>query len=240
MRASRSPVVVFDLDDTLYPEADFVRSGFAAAGAAFEAETGEAGLAAACEALFHAGERSRVFDRALAARAPALAADWTQRLVEVYRGHAPQIALAPDAARWLGAQPLTRAIGLVTDGESKTQRAKIAALGLGRLVREIVCTGDWGRAYWKPHPRAFEEIERRFGFDPGGYVYVADNPLKDFVTPRRRGWLTIQVARPERVRRVHPPDADHAADAVIASLDELDATLDATLEANAGQRERAS
>ena len=33
-------------------------------------------------------------------------------------------------------------------------------------------------------------------------AYVADNPLKDFVTPRARGWWTVQVERPERVHHV--------------------------------------
>lgn len=218
-------MVVFDLDDTLYLERDFALSGFAAAGAVFERETGVRGLAERCAALFRDGERARVFDRALAAVAPRSAAVWTPRLVDIYRGHVPRIALAPDAARWLAANAGWRRIGIITDGSPATQRAKITALGLDALVSTVVVTGDWGRAYWKPHARAFEEIERRCDPSGGGFVYVADNPSKDFVAPRRRGWLTVQVARPERVHRVSAPDAAYAAEHRVRSLDALDGAI---------------
>ena len=58
-------------------------------------------------------------------------------------------------------------------------------------------------------------------------VYVADNAAKDFVTPNRMGWLTVQILRPGRVHDGSPPDADHAARVVITSLDQLDGVLPA-------------
>ena len=56
-------------------------------------------------------------------------------------------------------------------------------------------------------------------------VYVADNAAKDFVTPNRMGWLTVQILRPGRVHDGTTPDAAHAAQVVITSLDQLDAVL---------------
>ena len=48
-------VLVFDLDDTLYPERQFALSGFAAAGRWAEAELGIAGLAADMTRLLDGG-----------------------------------------------------------------------------------------------------------------------------------------------------------------------------------------
>jgi putative hydrolase of the HAD superfamily len=225
MSARREPFIVFDLDDTLYLERDFALSGFTAVGEAFAAATGVSGLAARCVALFEAGERGRVIDRALETLAPGLAPAWREPLIDIYRGHAPRIALAPDAARWLARAPAPERLGLITDGAARTQRLKIQALELDRRIAHVVCTDDWGRRFWKPHPRAFSEMERRLGADPVDLVYVADNLSKDFAAPRRRGWRTIRIARPQRVHHVAAPDPTHLADAVIASLDALDSAL---------------
>ena len=57
--------VIFDLDDTLYLERDFARSGFVAAGDWLRGEIGSAGLTEVCQEMFEAGRRTRIFDEAL-------------------------------------------------------------------------------------------------------------------------------------------------------------------------------
>lgn len=214
--------VIFDLDDTLYLEREFVASGFRAAASWFRCQHGLDGLEEACHALFEAGHRTKVFDDAvltlLGQATPAIVAS----LVEVYRSHVPDIKLAPDAVRYLSCRP-NHLHGLLTDGLAATQRAKIKALGVEKFVHCIVCTGEWGRAFWKPHARGFEHMETQFR--SGNLAYVADNPTKDFITPKKRGWLTVQIARPERIHLAKPIDAEHEAHIVIQSFDELEGAL---------------
>jgi putative hydrolase of the HAD superfamily len=69
-------------------------------------------------------------------------------------------------------------------------------------------------------------MEARAATPADRLVYVADNPLKDFLAPKARGWRTLRIARPERIHRTPAPGARHEADGVIASLDELDLWLD--------------
>lgn len=57
--------VVFDLDDTLYLERDFVMSGFQAVERWAEQRLGIQNFAESCRQLFERGERQRVFDRRL-------------------------------------------------------------------------------------------------------------------------------------------------------------------------------
>jgi putative hydrolase of the HAD superfamily len=217
-------VVVFDLDDTLYLERDYVASGFRAAGSWFHDKTNCAGLAEACFSLFEDGHRGHAFDRALERLGIPPNPDLVRDLVEVYRTHRPALALAPDAARWLR-RPDLPATALITDGLLQVQLAKIEALGLPGLLDHIVCTGAWGRPFWKPHERAFEAVESWSGLSGRDLVYVADNPAKDFVTPRARGWATVQIARPERVHRLDVPSPEYRPHAVIDSLDGLDDCL---------------
>ena len=218
-------IIVFDLDDTLYLERDFVRSGFRAAGAWFERETGVAGLEEHCMDLFEGGQRTHVFDAALEALGAGDERNIVAQLVDVYRNHTPEISLAADADRYLRRRSAERTYALITDGLEATQMAKIRALGLDRLLDDVICTGVWGRDFWKPHPRAFAAIEARTDGPATELAYIADNPGKDFVTPRARGWWTVQISRFERVHHVKAPDAAHEAHATISSLDALDDCL---------------
>ena len=216
--------LVFDLDDTLYLERDFAMSGFDAVGAVVGEATGVDGFAAHCRALFCAGERTRIFDRALELARLESAGLTVAQLIATYRDHRPTIALAPDVAAYFAGSADGATFGLITDGHSTTQHNKIEALGLAPIVRHVRVTGDWGRDYFKPHPRAFEDIAA--ALDHGlPLVYVADNPKKDFVTPNRLGWRTIQIERPDRVHRTVAVDHEHAAQAVIATFAELEATV---------------
>ncbi|MBA4490852.1 HAD family hydrolase [Paracoccus sp. S1E-3] len=212
MPSSPADRIVFDLDDTLYLERDFAFSGFDAV----EAHLGVGGFAATCRALFDSPHRAAIFDEALRRHGLSMEA---AGLVAVYRDHTPRIELCPDAARYLK----RGGFGLITDGPERTQRAKIAALGLAAFCDQIIPTGQWPTGFGKPHPRAYQAMmakapDRRC-------VYVADNAVKDFVTPNRLGWLTVQILRPGRVHGCAAPDAAHAAQAVITSLDQLDAVL---------------
>lgn len=215
-------MLVFDLDDTLYLERDFAFSGFAAVGRHLASDYGIDGevFAARCRDLFDAGERGRVFDRALTPHSLSPDNQTLATLVEVYRNHHPDITLCRDARDYLLGHP--GPFGLITDGLEATQLLKIDALGLGNWIKTILPTGRWGTEFAKPHPRAFIEIERQAVTRS---VYVADNPAKDFVTPKARGWLTVAILREGRVHTAPAPDAAHQADATITSLDELDAVL---------------
>jgi putative hydrolase of the HAD superfamily len=73
----------------------------------------------------------------------------------------------------------------------------VAALALEPRFREIVYTDALGedRAYFKPHPMSFERVAAAIGNPGDRFVYVGDNPVKDFVAPNAMGWTTIQIVR---------------------------------------------
>lgn len=213
-------VLVLDLDDTLYLERDYARSGFAAVGSWAEAEHGVTGLAQACLDLFEDGVRGTIFDRALQALEVDDGIIQVATLVERYRTHRPAITLAEDATRLLRrARGLPSA--LITDGPLTCQSNKVAALDLPRRLGKVILTGALPQGCGKPHPMAFEQVEDWSGKPPSSHVYIADNLAKDFLAPRRRGWLTVQIARPGRIHQGEAPTAAHAAVHAIATLDEI-------------------
>lgn len=224
--------IVFDLDDTLYPERDYVRSGLAAAARAFAAaspEAGEAAFLALTVGMFEAGVRGRIFDAALADLAPGAPPALLQSLIDAYRAHQPtSLSLFGDARdaleRWGERGPL----GLVTDGFLAVQQAKVRALGIEPCFAALCFTDALGgREAWKPSPQGFLEIMARLGRPASRCVYVADNPHKDFHAPRALGWRTVRVRRPGGEHALADARApEWAPGAEITTLDDLDAALE--------------
>ena len=186
---------VFDIDDTLYLERDYVRSGFEAAGrwAAKWIPIGD--FAEQCWRRFAAGQRGSIFDEVLRESGRKANPELVAALVEVYRTHTPSIALAPDAAEALEAISRVASIAVITDGPAASQSRKAEALGLSALAAPIVLTEVLGSEFRKPHPRAFQQIED--SRPARAYLYIADNPLKDFAAPKQLGWITVRVRRPD-------------------------------------------
>ncbi len=208
-------VLVLDVDDTLYLERDYVRSGFEAVAAFLD----EPRFATVAWGLFCDGVRGDTFDRTLAVLDLPRAAH-VEELVACYRDHAPVIALADDAVRLLdAARGAGMALAAVTDGPLSSQQAKVAALGLAAWGVDVVCTASYGPGFGKPHPRAFTDIASRVGrVDPSAFVYVADNPTKDFAAPADLGWATVRV---RRVGSLHEDVASRSTvDAEVADLDQ--------------------
>ena len=188
-------LVVFDLDDTLFLERDYVRSGFRAVGDFVRRELGVRGFFTAAWRRFTAGERSSVFDRVLAEKGVAPDPRLLRAILARYRSHVPKVRLCADARRFLERPPEGVAVGIITDGRLRSQQAKVRSLGLGRWVRDIVITGRWGPRYAKPHPRAFRWMERRFRLKGRDCAYVGDNPSKDFQAPLLLGWNVWRLRR---------------------------------------------
>jgi len=211
-------VIVFDLDDTLYLERDYVESGLSAVGRWAAARLGLDELGAVMLDRFRQGARTRIFDDSLAQVGRDASPAMIARMLAVYRQHAPSIALADDVARFLSDPPPRTAFAIITDGFLDAQRRKLRALGVYRRgVRFGICTDRWGRHFWKPNPHAFLTTQKAFGLEANQFIYIADNPYKDFIAPIKLGWRTIRIDRPEKIFQESQKPAVDAA-RVIATL----------------------
>jgi putative hydrolase of the HAD superfamily len=186
---------VFDLDDTLYLEVGFVRSGFHSVGEWCRRELRVDGFEEMAWRLFCAGRRGDIFDAAFSSLGITPAKSTISRMVTIYRTHEAQITLPPDSLHCLQQLNGKCKLGLITDGPGEMQWNKIRALRLEDSFDEIIVTSDLGSGFAKPHPRAFMEMEERFQAHGSELFYVADNPAKDFLAPKRRSWRTIHVVR---------------------------------------------
>lgn len=193
-------VCVFDLDDTLYKEIDFLKSAYQLIAGKLTDSPADASV------LYDSMLRSYFsHENVFGILADRFDAVNIKRLLDWYRYHIPNIRLSDDAVdllRYLirnGIKP-----GIISDGRSITQWNKIHALKLDDFIDkpDIIISEDFG--YEKPSPANYRYFMSRY---PGSaFVYVGDNPRKDFVTPNTLGWLTVGLR--DNGRNIHPQDAD--------------------------------
>jgi putative hydrolase of the HAD superfamily len=189
-------LIGFDLDDTLYPEQDFVKSGFSAVATRLDF----LGIVEAREffrtawRLFEEGSRGTIFNQALEILGCDFPPERISELVTIYREHKPDIQPFTASVRLLEA---IRKIGIITalisDGTKRTQSNKLSALGLVDFFEYIIFTNEYGPDWGKPSLRPFEEVMKLGKVTAASCVYVADNPRKDFLAPNTLGWRTIRV-----------------------------------------------
>lgn len=187
--------VVFDMDDTLYAEYDFVKSGFKAVDQYLNQNYSVSNFYNKAMELFDSGRRGKIFNEVLEELNAECNNDIVKCLLDVYRNHKPTIELFEDAKWAINYYNAKCETGLITDGYYNVQKNKVAALGLESYLKTIVYSDEYGRENWKPSMVPYNKIEERFGFESNQYVYVADNLSKDFITPKKLGWLTVHIDR---------------------------------------------
>lgn len=190
--------IIFDLDDTLYPEHHYTGSGFRAV-ALYVAD--RCGVSAHWVEqmlwLEHHRNPKGVFDRFLDSLECRNLS--TQDLVECYRNHLPDIVLDNEVRVLLLELRSRYRLGVVSDGWLTVQQNKVRSLGLETLMDCVCFTDQWGREFWKPHQRGFRHVLETLGVLATEACYVADNPLKDFIAPNQLGMYSVLVLRPGSV-----------------------------------------
>lgn len=173
--------IIFDLDDTLYKEIDFLKSAFRQI-ADVIGITGVYDFMLKC---YRDGENA--FKMVIQRYNLSYTVD---QLLDIYRNHKPDITLDLSIVATLDElKSRGWTMGLMTDGRSVTQRNKIYALGLSEWIEPncILISEEFG--YGKPDEHCYQYFIERY--PNAKFCYVGDNLNKDFVTANKLGWQTI-------------------------------------------------
>ena len=172
--------VIFDLDDTLYDEKDYVRSGYMAVAAYL-------GDKDAVDVMWNYFEEGKP---AIDAYLSSVGRDSEKaHCLEVYREHTPDITLRDGVAELI-AELKSKGVkvGIITDGRVSGQEKKITALGLYDMVDDIIITDSLGGVQFrKPNDISFRIMQNRWRIPFEQMIYIGDNPSKDFQAPSQLG-----------------------------------------------------
>ena len=214
-------VIVFDVDDTLFPEHEFVESGFQAVSNWLEAEYSLPGFFEVGWQFFREGKRNNIFNLTLEKLKFKYESGLIQELLQIYRQHKPTITLHEDAKWAINYFKKSHQLGIITDGYLRTQQNKVEALKIEPIFDAIVYSDLYGRENWKPSPVPYQKIMSTLSCSGKECVYIADNPNKDFITAKKLGWLTVHICREGGEYAKITPEKSYDANLQIKSLLEL-------------------
>ncbi|MCR5356951.1 MAG: HAD hydrolase-like protein [Lachnospiraceae bacterium] len=191
--------VVFDLDDTLISENEYIKSGYKAVAQFLKDMYGwDERMTTRQLYDLYLEDPKLVFNRLLEAHDIRYKDNEISELVSVYREHTPDVHFYPDVKPTLYAlKDKGIKLGLLSDGYAVTQRKKLTVLGVNgkKMFDKILITDELGRDYWKPDPRPFIMMKEAFLADWTDMVYVGDNPEKDFFIGRDFSIMTVRIMR---------------------------------------------
>lgn len=180
-------ILIFDLDDTLYKEIDYLKSAYKEISLVISNKINRSKDAIFNEMIESYFNGLNVFETILDKY--QIKDIMIKDLIFMYRNHKPKIYLNENTNKvLLELKKKVFKTGLITDGRSMQQRNKISALGLSDYFDEIIISDEFGSE--KPDIKNFKYFINKYGEDKN-YLYVGDNVKKDFITPNKMGWNTI-------------------------------------------------
>ena len=181
----KTKLIIFDIDDTLYNEIDYVKSGYKVVSKYIEEKYNKINIYNQLLRIFNVSSKN-VFNRLLDELNVDYSNDDVLFLVELYRNHKPDIKLSNDTIDTLTELRKKYKLAVVSDGNYNTQKLKSEALELEKYFDEIILTDEYGKDYWKPSIKAFELLATNFDVKLEEMLYIGDNPNKDFYISKYR------------------------------------------------------
>ncbi|MXP74776.1 HAD-IA family hydrolase [Lachnospiraceae bacterium WCA-9-b2] len=173
--------VVFDLDDTLYSERQYVRSGYRKIADYFGCPEIENEM----WNVFEAG--GKAIDNVLEKHGFL---SKKNEALHIYRSQKPDIVLYQGVSEMIERIKKNKKVGIITDGRPEGQRAKLKMLDI--VVDRVIVTDELGGIeFRKPNPRGFRLMMKELEVDFSKACYVGDNISKDFIAPQKLGMRCI-------------------------------------------------
>lgn len=189
--------VIFDLDDTLISEKEYIKSGYQSVSKVLSEryKLSEKTIYNELQQLFRESARN-VFNRWMELHTIPYTQEDIKEIVALYREHKPNLTFFDDVlptVKYLKEKGIK--IGIISDGYLSTQKKKADAVNADQIFDKIILTEELGRKYWKPHPKSFEIMKSEFEVQYDEMMYVGDNPQKDFYINKIYPIQTVRIYR---------------------------------------------
>ncbi len=187
-------IVIFDLDDTLYIEKQFVFSGLSAVSNFIKKKYKINSLKTFNDLknYYTKKERVNILDFILKKNNVFNKKNLIQ-LINIYRSHKPNIKIDNKNKNILFKLSKKNNIYLVTDGNKLVQKNKIEALKIKKFFKKIFITHQYAIKYSKPSLFCFNIIRKLEKCNWNDLIYIGDDPNKDFLNLNIKKAITIRI-----------------------------------------------
>ncbi len=203
-------VIVFDLDDTLYDEIDFIKSGFMEIAKYLQNENYYDFMLD----IFTKEGSGKVFNQLLEQYNLDIK---LEKLIEIYRFHTPNISLSEDTLKLLEFTKKNNT-ALISDGHYIMQKNKFRVLNLDEYINYPIFTDFYHTK--KPELKPFKMVMSQYK-NSEKFIYISDNPKKDFIAPNKLGWSSIRYKNSVGIYKGYQSDALFEVESRIEIIDKL-------------------
>jgi putative hydrolase of the HAD superfamily len=213
----RVEAIIFDMDNTLYDESQYVRSGFRAVSEymAEKFKMDKDQMYSLFLSILSKKGRGEVFNTALE-EFNMKKEETIQKMISVYRNHSPIITVFKDTNNTLSKLKQKHRLGLITDGVKKVQEIKVEALKIASFFDVITYAIDYGGKNNAVFLATLEKLKT----NPANSVYIDDNPTQTFAIAKNLGIHTIRIRKGEN-KTIINADEQSKPDFEISNLEEI-------------------
>jgi putative hydrolase of the HAD superfamily len=211
MIKSNINAVVFDLDNTLYNEANY----FEAVLKHFLSDLGRSDIYST--SLVNIGDRLNTKDYLgdLLKKLSLYTSEMHERFFNLYCKLDYNMSLELTVVKVLEKlQSMSISLGVLTNGVVAAQKNKVKCLSLKKYVDHISYARERGKFFEKPHSLAFRDICEKLCCNLQNALFVGDHPINDIKGAKDAGMKTCWIRSPFFLK------SDYA-DFTIDNFDEL-------------------
>lgn len=188
--------IIFDLDDTLYPQIEF-DLGCLKNASEYIASISGRNSTELYNVIFgivsDRGIEYRKIFNDLFEIINFEGMPYIKEILKHYWSAYPKISLYPNTETVLKYLKEKYRLFIITDGYVKIQNYKIKALGISEYFEKIYITDSFGIEYRKPSKYVFDLLIKENGIDANRCLYVGNDPRRDFIPAKEMGMYTIRI-----------------------------------------------
>lgn len=196
MQFKNIKAVIFDLDDTLYPQKEYTRQCLLATVPYISRVSGcnpELISAKLNSILDENGIEYKKTYNDLFEAINFEGVSHIKDIIKLFRACKPKVEAYPNVHKTLESLQSSYRLGMITDGYEIVQNYKIAQLNLSNYFERILVTDTLGIENRKPSNIPYEKMLELMGLEPELCVYVGNDPWKDFVACKSLGMRSVRI-----------------------------------------------
>lgn len=188
--------VIFDLDDTLYPQKEYSRQCLLATSDYISGLSG-VDVKLIKKTLNEILDKNGIeYKYAFNDLFTAIGFDGVphlKKILELFGACQPKLQLFDNVFEVLTSLKDAYRLALLTDGYEKVQHFKVRELGLNNFFEEILVTFTLGEENRKPSVMPYQIMLEKLGLEPFECVYVGNDPNRDFLACKKIGMKSLRI-----------------------------------------------
>ena len=212
---SKINTIIFDLDDTLYPQLEYTRQCLHATVnyiSDISGENKEVIKVKLDEILEKNGIEYKFIFNDLFKEISFDGMPKLKIILELFWSCTPEIKVFDGVLDVLTQLKTQYRLAILTDGHVHIQEQKIDTLGIRDFFEYVLITDSLGVEYRKPSPAGYKKILEEMKISAQDCIYVGNDPRKDFLACKELGINTVRIRQGDyknlTLDKIHEADCE--------------------------------